>query len=55
MDDQINVFREPLDETEGLGQRCTALEKQLWVPARQSVVEHVQNETDPEVLFHVIG
>ena len=53
VNDEIDVFGKPLDEPEGLGQGRPALEKQVWVPVGQPVVERVEDETDPEVLLHI--
>ena len=55
MDDEIDVLGEPLDKSEGLGQRRTALEEQSRMPVGQSVVERIEDKADPEILLHVAG
>lgn len=44
MDDEIDILREPPNETEGLGKRRPALEEKFRMPVGQPVVERIEDK-----------
>ena len=55
MDHDVDVFGEPLNESEDLRQAGSALEEKFGMAAGQSIVEHVEDQADPEIFLHVYG
>ena len=55
MDHDVDVFEEPLNESEDLRQAGSALEEKFGMAAGQSIVEHVEDQADPEIFLHVYG
>jgi signal transduction histidine kinase len=49
----VDVFREPLDQVECLGERSASLEEQTLLYACP-VVERIEGPADPEILFDVL-
>ena len=52
-DHEIDIFRKPFDESKGFRQGGSTFQKQSGMPVRELLVEQVEHETDPKVLFHI--